>query len=77
MGIRTKSDYVNFFIGLNMGDSSSLTNFLTNEKITLNHKLQNKEIKKDIILEGIKILEELIKEIKEKGEKQILEKYKN
>ena len=77
MGIRTKADYVNFFIGLNMGDSSSFTNFLTNEKNTLHHKLQNKEIKKDIILEGIRILEELINEIKEKGEKLILEKYKN
>ena len=77
MGIRTKSDYVNFFIDLNMGSTASLTNFLNNEKIVLNHKLQNKEIKQDIILEGINILEELIKEIKEKGEISILEKYKN
>ena len=77
MGIRTKADYVNFFIGLDMGKSASLANFLTNEKITLNHKLQNKEIKQDIILEGIRILEELIREIKEKGEKSILEKYKS
>jgi len=77
MGIRTKSDYVNFFLGLNMGSTASLTNFLTNEKIVLNHKLQNKEIKQDIILEGISILEELIREIKEKGENPILEKYKN
>lgn len=77
MGIRTKSDYVNFFLGLNMGSAASLTNFLTNEKIVLNHKLQNKEIKQDIILEGISILEELIREIKEQGENPILEKYKN
>ena len=77
MGIRTKSDYVNFFIGLDMGNSASLTNFLTNEKATLHHKLQNKEIKQEIILEGIRILEGLIIEIKEKGEKSVLEKYKN
>jgi hypothetical protein len=77
MGIRTKSEYVNFFIGLNMSDSASLTNFLTNEKITLNHKLQNKEIKREIVLGGIRILEELIIEIKENGEKPVLEKYRN
>lgn len=77
MGIRTKSDYVNFFIGLNMGSSASLLNFLNNEKMVLKHKLQNKESKKEKILDGIRILEELISEITEKGEKKILENYKN
>jgi predicted P-loop ATPase/GTPase len=77
MGIRTKTDYVNFFIELNMGNSASLLNFLNNEKMILKHKLQNKESRKEIILEGMKILEELISEIKEKGESQILENYKN
>ena len=75
MGIRTKFDYVNFFMGLNMGDSASLMSFVTNERLVLKHKLQNKEIKKEIILEGIKILDELTSEIKENGEKRVLEKY--
>jgi len=75
MGIRTKLDYMNFFIGLNMGNSASLMSFVNNEKMVLKHKLRNKEINKEIILEGIKILEELTSEIRENGEKRILEKY--
>jgi len=71
MGIRTISDYVNFFIDLDMGESSSLISFVNNEKQVLKHKLQNNEIKKEIILEGIKILEELSLEIREKGEIKI------
>lgn len=77
MGIRTRSDYVKFFIDLDMGNSSSLISFVNNEKQVLKHKLQNKEIKKEIILEGIKILEELSLEIKEKGEIAVLEKYRS
>lgn len=76
MGIRTISDYVKFFIDLGMGDSS-LMSFVNNEKQVLKHKLQNKEIKKEIILEGLKILEELSLEIREKGEIAVLEKYRN
>ena len=76
MGIRNISDYVKFFIDLGMGDSS-LMSFVNNEKQVLKHKLQNKEIKKEIILEGLKILEELSLEIREKGEIAVLEKYRN
>lgn len=75
MGIRSISDYVKFFIELDMGESSSLLNFVNNEKQVLKHKLQNKEIKKEIISDGIKILEELSSEIRVKGEKAVLEKY--
>jgi len=75
MGIRTISDYVNFFIDLNMGSSASLTSFVNNEKLVLKHKLQNKEIKNEIILEGLKILDDLSLEIKKSGEKTVLEKY--
>ena len=77
MGIRTRSVYLKFFIELDMGNSSSLISFVNNEKQVLKHKLQNKEIKKEIILEGIKILEELSLEIKEKGEIAVLEKYRS
>lgn len=75
MGIRTTSEYVNFFIDLKMGSSVSLLNFVNNEKIVLKHKLHNKEIKNEVILEGLKILDQLSSEIKEKGEKLVLEKY--
>jgi len=77
MGIRKISDYVQFFINLDMGDSVSLVSFVNNEKMVLKHKLQNKEIKKEPILEGLKILEELISEIQTNGEKLVLEKYSN
>jgi hypothetical protein len=75
MGIRTISDYVQFYINLNMGESVSFVSFVNNEKITLKHKLQNKEIKREYILDGLKILDELISEIQTIGEKFVLEKY--
>jgi hypothetical protein len=43
--------------------------------LTLKHKLQNKEIKKEYILDGLKILEDLTLEIRTVGEKSVLEKY--
>ncbi len=75
MGIRTIYDYVQFFINLDMGSSVSFLSFVNNEKLTLKHKLQNKEIKKEYILDGLKILEELTLEIQTVGEKLVLEKY--
>ena len=77
MGIRSINDYVQFFINLDMGNSVSFTSFVNNEKLVLKHKLQNKEIKKEIVLDGIKILEELYSEIQLFGEKKVLEKYSN
>ena len=58
-----------------MGESVSFLSFVNNEKITLKHKLQNKEIKREYILDGLKILDELISEIQTIGEKFVLEKY--
>jgi hypothetical protein len=75
MGIRTISDYVEFFINLDMGNSVSFLSFVNNEKFVLKHKLQNKEIKKEYILEGLKILDELTSEIQSTGEKMVLKKY--
>ena len=75
MGIRTISDYVQFFINLNMGESVSFFSFLNNERITLKHKLQNKEIKREYVLDGLKILDQLISEIQTIGEKLVLKKY--
>jgi hypothetical protein len=60
-----------------MGSSVSFLSFVNNEKLTLKHKLQNKEIKREHILDGLKILEELTFEIQTIGEKSVLEKYSN
>ena len=75
MGIRTISDYVQFFINLDMGNSVSFLSFVNNEKLVLKHKFQSNEIKKESILEGLKILDELISEIQSTGEKMVLKKY--
>lgn len=75
MGIKTISDYVQFFINLNMGKSVSLVSFVNNEKLVLRHKLQNKEIKKEPIYEALKILEQILSEVKSFDEKSVLEKY--
>jgi len=60
-----------------MGDDVSFLSFVNNEKLTLKHKLQNKEIKREYILDGLKILDELTAEIRASGEKFVLEKYSN
>ncbi|MDH3278195.1 MAG: hypothetical protein OEL77_05450 [Nitrosopumilus sp.] len=75
MGIRSISDYVQFFIDLDMGISVSFLSFVNNEKITLKHKLKNNEIKKEHVLDGLKILEELTSEIRLIGELNVLKKY--
>lgn len=75
MGIKTTRDYVKFYINLEMQNSVSFLSFINNEKMVLKHKLENKKLDKDSILNGIRILEELTDEIKKNGEKAILEKY--
>ncbi|MFB5603908.1 MAG: hypothetical protein ACE5RK_05805 [Candidatus Nitrosomaritimum aestuariumsis] len=75
MGIRTPNAYVKFFIDLNMENNVTFLSFLNNEKMVLKHKMQNKEIKKEPILEGLKILEELSEQVYQVGEKAVLEKY--
>lgn len=75
MGIKTTSDYVKFYINLEMRDSVSFLSFINNEKMVLKHKLENKKSDKEPILNGVRILEELIDEIKKNGESAILEKY--
>ncbi len=77
MGIGTASEYVDFFINLNMGENVSLISFVNNEKMVLKLKLENKNLEKEPIRKGIEILEKLIKEINESGEKEVLEKYQN
>ncbi len=76
MGIKTTRDYVKFYINLDMQNSVSFLSFINNEKMVLKHKLENMKLDKNPILNGIRILEELIDEIKTNGEKVILEKYK-
>ena len=76
MGIKTTRDYVKFYINLDMQNSVSFLSFINNEKMVLKHKLENMKLDKSPILNGIRILEELIDEIKKSGEKVILEKYR-
>jgi len=75
MGIQSASEYIDFFINLNMGKNVSLLSFVNNEKLVLKQKLEYKNLVKEPIKKGIEILEELVKEINEIGEKRVLEKY--
>ena len=75
MGIETTLEYVDFFINLNMGKNVTLLSFVNNEKIVLKQKLEHKNLEKDPIKKGVKILEGLVREINEIGEKAVLEKY--
>ena len=75
MGIQSASEYVDFFLNLHMGKNVSLLSFVNNEKIVLKQKLEHKNLEKEPIKKGIEILEELVREINEIGEKLVLEKY--
>ncbi len=75
MGIKTTLEYVDFFINLNMGENVSLLSFVNNEKLVLKQKLEYKNLEKEPIKKGIEILEGLVKEINQIGEKAILKKY--
>ncbi len=75
MGIQSTFEYVDFFINLNMGKNVSLLSFVNNEKIVLKQKLEYKNLEKDTIKKGVEILEGLVREINEIGEKAVLEKY--
>jgi len=75
MGIQSTLEYVDFFINLNMGENVSLLSFVNNEKLVLKQKLEYKNLEKEPIKKGIEILEKLVKEINEIGEKAVLEKY--
>ena len=75
MGIQSAFEYIDFFINLNMGKNVSLLGFLNNEKLVLKQKLRHKSLEKESIKKGIEILEGLVKEINEIGEKLVLERY--
>ncbi len=75
MGIESVIEYVDFFINLNMGKNVSLLSFVNNEKLVLKQKLEYKNLEKEPIKKGVEILEMLVREINEIGEKAVLEKY--
>jgi len=75
MGIQSATEYVNFYVNLNMGEGVNLLRFVNDEKRILKLKLENKNTKKELIRKGIEILEGLAKEINEIGEKEVLTKY--
>ncbi len=77
MAIKSTAEYVDFFINLNMGENVPLLSFVNNERIVLKQKLEYKALEKEPIKNGIEILEGLVKEINEFGEKAVLEKYQN
>jgi hypothetical protein len=77
MGIQSASEYIDFFINLNMGPNVSLLSFVNNEKIVLKQKLEYKKIVKEPIKKGIMILEKLAIEINDIGEKTVIEKYQS
>ena len=76
MGIQSALEYVDFFINLDMGKNVSLLSFVNNEKLVLKQKLEHKNLEKEPIKKGVEILEELVREINDIGEKAVLEKYR-
>jgi hypothetical protein len=75
MGIKTVSEYIQFYVGLNMQSSISLSSFVYNEKLVMTNKLENSSLNKEHILQGLKILDELLTEIRSIGEQAVMEKY--
>jgi len=75
MAIKSTEEYIDFFTNLNMGENVPLLSFVNNERMVLKQKIQYKDLEKEPIQKGIKILEDLIIEIKDIGEKAVLKKY--
>ena len=75
MGIRTVSDYVKFYVNLNMQDSISLANFAYNEKLVLKNKTASGKLTKELISQSLMLLDDLLSEIRNIGEQAVLEKY--
>jgi hypothetical protein len=75
MGIRTVSDYVKFYVGLNMQDSISLSNFAYNEKLVLKNKTATGKLTKELIQQSLVLLDDLLNEIRDIGEPAVMEKY--
>ncbi|MGI0018634.1 MAG: hypothetical protein ACREA1_07985 [Nitrosotalea sp.] len=75
MGIRTVSDYVKFYVGLNMQDSISLSSFAYNEKLVLKNKTATGKLTKELIQQSLTLLDELLGEIQNIGEQAVMEKY--
>jgi len=75
MGIRTVSNYVKFYVNLNMQDSISLSNFAYNEKLVLKNKTASGKLTKELISQSLMLLDDLLTEIRDIGEQAVLEKY--
>ena len=75
MAIKSTEEYIDFFINLNMGENVPLLSFVNNERMVLKQKLEYKSLEKEPIKIGIEILEKLVIEISEIGEKAVIEKY--
>jgi len=75
MAIKSTEEYIDFFINLNMGEDVPLLSFVNNERMVLKQKLEYKNLEKEPIEKGIKILEDLVMEINKIGEKAVLKKY--
>ena len=75
MAIKSTEEYVDFFINLNMGENVPLLSFVNNERMVLKQKLEYKNLEKGPIKNGVEILEKLVIEISEMGEKAVIAKY--
>jgi len=75
MAIKSTEEYIDFFINLNMGENVPLLSFVNNERMVLKQKLEYKNLEKEPIKKGIEILEKLVIEIRERGEKAVIAKY--
>lgn len=75
MAIKSTEEYIDFFINLNMGENVPLLSFVNNERMILKQKLEYKGLEKEPIKKGIEILENLVTEINEIGQKAVIEKY--
>ena len=75
MAIKSTEEYIDFFLNLNMGENVPLLSFVNNERMVLKQKLEYKNLEKEPIKKGIEILENLVIEINDMGEKAVIAKH--
>lgn len=58
-----------------MQDSISLSSFAYNEKLVLKNKTASGKLTKELILQSLSLLDDLLTEIQNVGEQAVIEKY--
>lgn len=74
MSLQSAEQYVDFFLGLDMGDVR-LLDFVNNERMALKQRLRYKDVDRKAVDCAIGVLERLAREVRDDGEEAVIARY--